>query len=216
MSYAQLQIPTGWADLPFWSSEWPALAARLDGQNLLPAVDDTFRALWLTPPDATRVVILGQDPYPTPGHAHGLAFSVADGTIPRSLRNIFKELKDDLNVSRDLSNLSDWAAQGVLLLNTALTVPPGQAGAHAGMWDGLVDQIIARVPQDAAFVLWGAKAQARVPQAACRIASPHPSPLSARRGFFGSKPFSQVNAWLESRGQTPIDWRDPTDWRDRE
>lgn len=208
MSYSQLPIPPGWAELPFWTTDWLALAAQLDGQDLLPPAQDTFRALWLTPPEAVRVVILGQDPYPTPGHANGLAFSVASGAIPRSLNNIFKELEADLNVLRKGGNLTDWAKSGILLLNTALTVPPGQAGAHAGLWDALIDQIIARVPEDAAFVLWGAKAQARVPQAACRIASPHPSPLSARRGFFGSKPFSQVNAWLESRGEAPIDWGD--------
>jgi uracil-DNA glycosylase len=163
-----------------------------------------------------RVVILGQDPYPTTGDAHGLAFSyIGNGSLPASLRNIFKELAQDLGrpVRRD-GDLSDWAAQGVLLLNTALTVEAGQAGAHLKFgWAELADQAVAAVSRHsrgAVFVLWGAPAQKRRPlideNRHLVIASAHPSPLSAQRGFFGSKPFSRANDWLAKRGLTRIDW----------
>lgn len=207
-------IPQSWADLAFFRDDWPGIAARLDGHDWLPGPQRVFAALALTPPAAARVVILGQDPYPTPGHANGLAFSVTpDTALPRSLRNIYAEMQADIGAAPANGDLSGWARQGVLLLNTALSVLPGQAGVHAKWgWDRLVRQAIARAQTERplAFVLWGAHAQkavANLPRACdLVIDSAHPSPLSARRGFFGSKPFSRVNDWLRARGETPIDW----------
>lgn len=207
-------IPQAWADLPFFREDWSGIEARLKGRDWLPGPERVFAALAMTPPDKARVVILGQDPYPTPGHANGLAFSVTPQTaLPRSLRNIFAELRDDIGAAPANGDLSGWARQGVLLLNTALSVLPGQAGAHARWgWDRLARQAIARAQAERplAFVLWGAHAQKAVaglprPQDLV-IESAHPSPLSARRGFFGSRPFSRVNDWLRARGEAPIDW----------
>lgn len=202
-----------WADLPFWQNDWPAICAQLEQmQDILPPAHQRFAALNLTQPEQVRVVILGQDPYPTPGHAHGLAFSVTKNTpLPRSLSNIFKEMAADINAKPQHGDLTHLAQQGVLLLNTALTVPAGQAGAHAKLgWDSLIDQVLTRVAQrPTAFLLWGAKAQARAKHIGAphlKIETAHPSPLSARRGFFGSRPFSKVNHWLESRGEKAIDW----------
>lgn len=210
MRYATLSVPRKW-DLPFWSDEWPTLAAWLDEQpDVLPPAHQTFAALEAVAPDDVHVVILGQDPYPTPGHAHGLAFSVTDETpLPRSLKNIYKELEDDLNVLPLTGNLNHWAAQGLLLLNTALTVPAGDAGGHKGRWSSLTAQVLKRL-RDAprAYVLWGGHAQKMLPDdpPGLVLRTAHPSPLSARRGFFGSKPFSKVNSWLETQGEQPIDW----------
>lgn len=206
--------PEAWAGLPFFRDDLPGIAARLDGQDWLPGADRVFAALALTPPGKARVVILGQDPYPTPGHANGLAFSVSAGTaLPRSLRNILAELQGDLGAAPPDGDLSGWARQGVLLLNTALSVAPGRAGAHAGWgWQHLARQAVARAQavRPLAFILWGAHAQkalAGLPRAQdLVIATAHPSPLSAQRGFFGSRPFSRVNDWLAAQGEAPIDW----------
>ncbi len=203
--------PVGWDDLPWFSTAWPALCRSLGSAPVLPPRPQIFAALAL-PPAAVRVVILGQDPYPTPGDAVGRAFAVAPQTpMPRSLSNIFKELQDD-GYTPPPRDLSGWTAQGVLLLNTALTTAPGEAGAHARLWDGFARQVLARL-SDAprAWLLWGAHAQKAAsglpdPTRDLVIATAHPSPLSARRGFFGSRPFSRVNAWLAANGQTPIDW----------
>ena len=211
---AEPQLPAPWADLPFFRIDWPGIKARLAGRDWLPGPARVFAALEMTPPQAARVVILGQDPYPTPGHANGLAFSVTrDTALPRSLRNIYTEMQADLGSAPPDGDLSGWARQGVLLLNTALSVLPGQAGAHAKWgWDRLVRQAVARAQAERplAFVLWGAHAQkalAGLPRAQdLVIESAHPSPLSARRGFFGSRPFSRVNDWLRSRGEAEIDW----------
>ena len=206
--------PESWADLPFFRDDWPAIRTRLDGQDWLPGADRVFAALALTPPKAARVVILGQDPYPTPGHANGLAFSVtADTALPRSLRNIYAEMQTDIGAAPRNGDLSHWAQQGVLLLNTSLSVLPGQAGIHAKWgWDRLARQAVARAQAERplAFILWGAHAQKALaglprPQDLV-IETAHPSPLSARRGFFGSRPFSRVNDWLRARGDMPIDW----------
>ncbi len=212
----------GWATLPFFTDgSAERLMQRLDakvaaGVAILPAATDVFAALRLTPLDRVRVVILGQDPYPTPGDAHGLAFSVNPGVkIPRSLANIFKERESDLGLPRPShGNLLSWARQGVLLLNTNLTVEAGSAGSHRQMgWQILTDQIIQAVSErarSAVFLLWGADAQAKrllIAEPRHRIiASAHPSPLSARRGFFGSRPFSATNAHLANTGQASIDW----------
>ena len=174
-----------------------------------PQRGDVFHAL-AVPRDAVQVVIVGQDPYPTPGHAHGLAFSVPDTVqpLPKSLANIFRELHDDLGLTRTRGDLSDWVEQGVLLLNRVLTVRAGQPGSHRGRgWEAFTE-VVLRAVEPAAVVLWGNDAQTARPffPAARVIASAHPSPLSAHRGFFGSRPFSRVNAALEEAGRAPLHW----------
>ncbi len=208
-----LAPPASWADLPFFRDDWPALRARLlnaaDWQPHTP-----FRALSLTPRNRVRVVIVGQDPYHTPGRATGLAFSFPKGEAPRdSLKNILTELATDLGTPRADGDLTGWAQQGVLLLNAVLTVPLGQAHGHKGWgWETLVRQVLAATAADGprAFVLWGGPAQKLcVPlprDGHLFIESPHPSPLSVYRGFYGSRPFSKVNDWLTTQGGTPIDW----------
>lgn len=190
-------------------------AARAAGVPVAPGEADVWRALALTPPDAVRVMILGQDPYPTPGHADGLAFSVRPGVAPpRSLRNIFRELSDDLGLPIPTTgNLDPWARQGVLLLNTSLTVEEGAANAHARWgWGPVTDAVVdaANDGPPTVFILWGRQAQARAARIApghTIIASPHPSPLSARTGFFGSRPFSRANAALAAAERGTVDWR---------
>ncbi|MCB1333062.1 MAG: uracil-DNA glycosylase [Roseivivax sp.] len=211
-----LTPPRAWTHLPFFTTDLPRIAAALaeDSRDILPPESQVFAALDACPPDQTRVVILGQDPYPTPGHAHGLAFSVAPDVrpLPRSLNNIFKEMQADLGASPATGDLRDWARQGVLLLNTALTVPAGDAGGHARLgWSALTRQVLdALNDTPRAFVLWGGHAQGFAPHLThpghLVLTSAHPSPLSARRGFFGSRPFSRVNDWLKAKGQQPIDW----------
>lgn len=212
----------GWTTLSFFrDGSATRLMAQLDAMvasdnHILPAPDNIFNALRLTPLDCVKVVILGQDPYPTPGDAHGLAFSVDHGVkIPRSLANIFKELESDLSLPRPPhGHLEHWARQGVLLLNTCLSVKAGNAGSHRKLgWQALTDQIInavSRKSDGVVFILWGADAQAKREIIAGSnhliIESAHPSPLSARRGFFGSKPFSRANAYLQSSDQGAIDW----------
>ena len=190
------------------------------GKVIFPPRGMRLRTLELTPLDTVKVVILGQDPYHGPGQAHGLAFSVPDGVrIPPSLRNIYKELASDLGVScPDHGNLEHWARQGVLLLNATLTVEAGQAGSHAGRgWEAITDAALAAVaarPEPSVFILWGRHAQAkaaRVPGLGpdsrhLILTAPHPSPLSAHAGFFGSRPFSKANAFLEAHGRGAIAW----------
>lgn len=182
-------------------------------QTVYPPPEDVFNALTFAPLNSVRVVILGQDPYHSEGQAHGLSFSVLAGVKqPPSLKNIFKELQSDLGIEPpDHGCLESWARQGVLLLNTVLTVRAGEANSHRRKgWEQFTDAIIGRVNelQRVAFVLWGKPAQKK---AACISdrhlvhQSPHPSPLSARTGFFGSKPFSTVNQFLSQSGE-PIDW----------
>ena len=207
--------PASWAGLPFFRDQWPALWARLQAvPDWQPAPDVIFRALALTPRDRVRVVILGQDPYPTPGRATGLAFSFPPGQPPRdSLRNILTELATDTGQPKADGDLAPWADQGVLLLNTALTVPVGRANGHKGWgWEELAAQVVQATAADGprAFVLWGAPAQrlcAGLPRDGhLFVETPHPSPLSAWRGFFGARPFSAVNRWLAARGEPVIDW----------
>ncbi|MEM1386137.1 MAG: uracil-DNA glycosylase [Pseudomonadota bacterium] len=207
-----------WAQLPFFTHDLPAINAALarETRQVLPPSGQVFAALELCPPDAVEVVILGQDPYPTPGHAHGLAFSVAPQVtpLPKSLGNIFGELRDDLGSAPAQGDLRFWARQGVLLLNTALTVPAGVANGHARLgWQALTAQVVQRMRDRArAFLLWGKPAQKLARDIGAphlKVETPHPSPLSAYRGFFGSRPFSRVNAWLVDQGRPPINWTDP-------
>ncbi|MFN2099497.1 uracil-DNA glycosylase [Altererythrobacter sp. MF3-039] len=191
------------------------------GKRIYPPRGSRLRALELTPLDQVKVVILGQDPYHGPGQAMGLCFAVPEGVrLPPSLANIYKELAADCDIAPpDHGNLAKWAEQGVLLLNNTLTVQDGMAGSHAGKgWDAITDACIAAVAErgdPVVFILWGSHAQgkaARIPALGRSgdhlvIKSPHPSPLSAHRGFFGSKPFSQTNAFLTAKGLAPIDWR---------
>ncbi|APZ95193.1 uracil-DNA glycosylase [Fuerstiella marisgermanici] len=183
--------------------------------DVFPREDDVFNALRLTPLNDVRVLILGQDPYHDDGQAHGLSFSVQRGIkIPPSLRNMFKELQADLEIPpAEHGCLEAWAKQGVLLLNTVLTVRAHEANSHRKQgWEEFTDRIIACVNElpAVAFVLWGKPAQKKADLIDSRhlvIQSPHPSPLSARRGFFGSRPFSKINSWLEEHDMLPIDWR---------
>ncbi|MEM8726098.1 MAG: uracil-DNA glycosylase [Pseudomonadota bacterium] len=190
------------------------------GRTIYPPRGTRLAALAKTPLDDVRVVILGQDPYHGPGQAHGLAFSVQDGVkVPPSLVNIFKELESDLGIPRPQNgNLSKWADQGVLLLNNTLTVAAGQAGSHAGRgWDAITDACVEAVAArgtPTVFILWGSHARKKAGrvrsvssgQHHLVLTAPHPSPLSAHNGFFGSRPFSQANDFLEAQGQPPIDW----------
>lgn len=216
--------PPKWSHLPFFAETLPTIEHTLakDAREILPPVPQRFAALDLTPPDRVRVVILGQDPYPTPGHAHGLAFSVEPDVrpLPRSLNNIFKEMREDLGDAPQTGDLRFWAAQGVLLLNTVLTVPAGEANGHKALgWQKLAHDVLQDVSQrPTAFVLWGKQAQALAPHISSPKTDPnfetdhllietaHPSPLSARRGFFGSRPFSRINTWLTARGEPAINW----------
>ncbi|MEC8179427.1 MAG: uracil-DNA glycosylase [Pseudomonadota bacterium] len=196
-------------------------AEEAAGKAIYPPQGCRLRALELTPLDQVKVVILGQDPYHGPGQAMGLSFSVPDGVPhPPSLRNIFRELADDCGIPAPASgDLNAWARRGVLLLNITLTVEAGHAGSHAGRgWDAITDACVAAVAtreQPAVFILWGSHAQKKASRIAelneptrhCVIRSPHPSPLSAHRGFFGSKPFSRANAFLEQVGLGPVDWQ---------
>ena len=186
------------------------------GKSILPHSSLWFNALTTTDLDQVKVVILGQDPYPTPGHAHGLCFSVMPEVkpIPKSLVNIYKELEDDLGIVNSNGNLQSWADQGVLLLNSVLTVEAGKANSHQGQgWEQLTDRIIEVLNEQIspiAFVLWGAYAQKKGSivnnSQHLVLRSPHPSPLSAYRGFYGSKPFSKINDFLIEIGKEPINW----------
>ncbi len=207
--------------LPYMVELKAFLKAEADkGKQIYPAGDDIFRALDSCPFDKVKVVILGQDPYHGPGQAHGLCFSVQRGVpVPPSLVNIYQELKSDLGIEPPKHGiLQHWADQGVLLLNNVLTVQAGQAASHHGRgWEQFTDRIVSLLNQrreHLVFILWGSPAQkkaAAVDRAKHLVLkSPHPSPLSAYRGFFGSKPFSKTNSYLKQHGIAPIDWRLPT------
>jgi uracil-DNA glycosylase len=187
------------------------------GRGYLPSGDDVLRSL-TRPFDDVRVLVVGQDPYPTPGHAMGLSFSVQPDVrpLPPSLRNIFRELVDDVGVpTPSTGDLSPWADRGVLLLNRVLTVSPHKSDSHRGKgWEPVTEQAIrALVARDEPLVaiLWGKQAQTLSPLLGSTpiVASAHPSPLSASGGFFGSRPFSRVNALLAEQGAAPIDWTLP-------
>jgi uracil-DNA glycosylase len=228
-----------WSTLPFFRTTYPQIKDFINeevdkGKSILPRQappmqlrpkgewqgPTLFNAFIATPRDKVKVVILGQDPYPNKNHAMGLAFSVPASTypLPPSLQNIFEELFDDLgneNVDASNGSLLEWAKQGVLLLNTSLTVEEGKPASHADIgWDQLAKEVLEAVSTDKSgvvFILWGSKAHTfesyiKDPKYHMIIKSAHPSPLSAHKGFFGSRPFSKANAFLEAVGQAPIKW----------
>ena len=219
-----IQLEASWKNVlaeTFQSPEMQQLKKFLrhekdQSRHILPPSNLWFNALNSTPLEQLKVVILGQDPYPTPGHAHGLCFSVLPEVkpIPKSLINIFKELEDDLGIENHNGHLQCWADQGVLLLNSVLTVESGQANSHQGQgWEYFTDAIIKQInhlSRPIVFILWGNYAQKKGAIIDSNkhyvIRSPHPSPLSAYRGFFGSKPFSKTNTFLQKNGQSIIDW----------
>ena len=201
---------------PYWVELQNYILDQRASHMVFPAHPDVFRAFHLTSFATLKVVILGQDPYHGVGQANGLCFSVSPGvSFPPSLQNIFQELEDDLGVSKPQSgDLAAWAEQGILLLNTTLTVRQGAPASHQGKgWETFTDEVIRCISQKKekiVFVLWGASARRKkslidVTKHTC-IESVHPSPLSAYRGFFGSKPFSRINQLLRQQGITEIDW----------
>jgi uracil-DNA glycosylase len=217
------RIPRGWRrhlsaelEAPYFRQLRAFLAEERRNHEVFPPEGDVFSALALTPLDSVRVVLLGQDPYHGPGQAHGLAFSVRPTTRPPpSLVNVFKELKTELGCPVPKHGyLAPWAEQGVLLLNAVLTVRNGEPNSHRRKgWERFTDAILRAVnerEQGVVFLLWGAYAQKKAELIDAKrhviLHAAHPSPLSARRGFFGSRPFSQANAALAKAGQAPIDW----------
>jgi uracil-DNA glycosylase len=217
-------VEPGWAQALAPVSEQIALMGEFlrteiaEGRTYLPAGPNVLRAFSF-PFDAVKVLIVGQDPYPTPGHAVGLSFSVAPEVrpVPRSLNNIFTEYGADLGYPTPSSgDLTPWSEQGVMLLNRVLTVRPGTPASHRGKgWEAVTEcaiRALVQRPTPLVAILWGRDASTLKPMlgADCvAIESPHPSPLSASRGFFGSRPFSRANALLAERGAAPIDWRLP-------
>ena len=217
-----MNVPESWRDVlrneisqPYFAGLSEFVLRERKASTVFPSEREVFTALQLTSPHDVRVVIVGQDPYHGAGQAHGLSFSVQHGTrIPPSLRNVYAELHSDLDIPLPShGNLEAWAKQGVLLLNSTLTVREGEAGSHAGHgWETFTDAIISHLgsrQQHIVFVLWGAHAGKKtslIGQHHTVITSVHPSPLSAHRGFFGSRPFSQANRALSNRNQPEINW----------
>ena len=193
------------------------LAAEYKKYRVFPDMYDIYNAFKYTSYANAKVVIIGQDPYHEYGQAHGLSFSVKKGVpIPPSLQNIYKELESDLGIlPPHHGDLSSWAKQGVLLLNATLTVREGMANSHAGLgWKIFTDRVISLLNESSSpivFLLWGANARQKAEMITGKhhliLTSPHPSPLSAHRGFFGSRPFSKINCFLSANGREPIDWR---------
>ncbi len=200
---------------PYFKRLTESVRFAYETETVYPHPKNVFRAFDLTPLPEVKVVILGQDPYHGPKQAHGLAFSVEDGTdIPPSLQNMYKELKNDLGVERTSGDLSDWAKQGVLLLNSTLTVRAGTAGAHQTFgWETFTDEVIATISRErekVVFLLWGAFAIGKrrfIDETKHHVlTAPHPSPLSAYRGFLGCKHFSLTNDYLKKNDLDPINW----------
>lgn len=202
---------------PYYRKLFETVGREYRTATVYPPADDIFNAFHLTPLPEVKVVILGQDPYHEPGQAHGLSFSVMPGVeIPPSLVNIYQELHDDLGCKIPNNGcLTKWARQGVLLLNTVLTVRAHRAFSHKDIgWQEFTDaaiRVLAGQDRPLVFILWGRPAQQKASMITnprhLILKSPHPSPLSAYRGFFGSRPFSKTNAYLEANGLTPIDWQ---------
>lgn len=225
MSYIHsLKLVQSWKDLPFWGTEtWKRIQKELkDKREYQPGPDKIFRALKETPLGSVKVVILGQDPYPTPGYPDGLAFSMSNPfyDFPKSLDNIFKEMVKDLGVNYpQTGDLTPWARQGVLLLNSVLTVKPGVSSSHENLgWQELTKEILTTVSVQhpkTVFVLWGRKAEDTangIAKSYC-VRSSHPSPLAAHQSgyglpsFFGSRPFTKINACLNASQQKEVDWK---------
>jgi uracil-DNA glycosylase len=224
-----IALENGWQDTLFAEFESPymqklrafLIEQKQNGKRIFPKASEYFRALELTPLADVKVVILGQDPYHGEGQAHGLCFSVQPGVrIPPSLVNIYKELQSDLGIAPARHGfLEHWARQGVLLLNSVLTVEQAQAASHQRKgWETFTDAVIRKVNDECeavVFILWGAYAQRKAAFVDTAkhlvLKSPHPSPLSAHNGFFGCHHFSKANAFLESHGRKPIDWQLPVD-----
>lgn len=205
---------------PYYQELMRTVEAEYASTQVYPAKEDVFNAFFLAPLQEVKVVILGQDPYHEPNQAHGLAFSVMPGVdVPPSLTNIYKELQDDIGCAIPNNGcLVPWAKQGVLLLNTVLTVRAHEANSHRGIgWETFTDAVIATLDtkdQPIVFLLWGRPAQRKKALLHARenhliLEAPHPSPLSSYRGFFGCKHFSETNRFLEEHGATPVDWQIP-------
>lgn len=227
MSVHELRLEASWKARIGDHFDRPEMLALADflraekhaGKAIFPPGADIFAALDATPFDAVKVVILGQDPYHGPGQAHGLCFSVRPGVgVPPSLANIFTEIERDLGFARpDHGCLLPWARRGVLLLNAVLTVQAGMAGSHQGRgWEGFTDRVVDalnREREGLVFLLWGSYAQAKGKlidsRRHCVLRAPHPSPLSAHRGFLGCRHFSKTNQYLEASGRAPVDWSLP-------
>ncbi|WP_162339730.1 uracil-DNA glycosylase [Cyclobacterium salsum] len=219
----EVKIENSWKELlqeefskPYFLSLANFIKQEYQTKTIYPKGSNIFNAFECCPVDRTKVVILGQDPYHGPGQAHGLSFSVQEGIpFPPSLLNIFKELKSDLGLPfPSHGNLEKWAKQGVLLLNATLTVEAHKAGSHQNKgWEAFTDKVVEKLAgrkENIVFLLWGAyarkKAQIISEDRHLKLHAPHPSPLSAHRGFLGCKHFSQANAYLEKSGLTPINW----------
>lgn len=199
----------------YFENLWKKVKEEYASTNCFPPKNQIFRALELTPFDEVKVVIIGQDPYHGDFQANGLCFSVSDQVkAPPSLQNIYKELKEDLGIEKTTNELDDWATQGVLLLNATLTVRAQSPNSHKDLgWERFTNFIIKEISdkkENVVFVLWGAFAQKKEelidPSKHLIVKSAHPSPFSVHRGFFGSKPFSKINDYLVSKGNTPINW----------
>lgn len=199
----------------YFTTLWEKVKEEYQTTKCFPPKNQIFRAIELTPFEEVKVVIIGQDPYHNDNQANGLCFSVSDKvTAPPSLKNIFKELEDDLGIKKTSNELEIWAKQGVLLLNATLTVRAHEANSHKDLgWGQFTDFIIKEISdkkENVVFVLWGAFAQKKAGLIDTKkhfiIQSVHPSPLSARKGFFGSRPFSKINQFLEEKGKEPINW----------
>jgi len=200
-----------------WTNLTDFIRGEYKNKKVYPKPKDLFKAFWLTPFDQVKVVILGQDPYHGPGQAHGLCFSVEDGTaLPPSLKNIYKEIESDLSIKKDFKNgnLESWAKQGVFLLNAILTVVASTPASHQGKgWEEFTDfviETISKEKENVVFILWGNYARGKKVLIDTTkhmvIESPHPSPFSAYNGFFGSKPFSKCNEYLKGHNKTEINW----------
>ena len=199
----------------YFTTLWEKVKEEYQTTKCFPPKDHIFRAIELTPFDEVKVVIIGQDPYHNDNQANGLCFSVSDKvTAPPSLKNIFKELEDDLGIKKTSNELEIWAKQGVLLLNATLTVRAHEANSHKDLgWEQFTDFIIKEISdkkENVVFVLWGAFAQKKAGLIDASkhfiIQSAHPSPFSVHKGFFGSRPFSKINQFLEEKGKEPINW----------
>ncbi len=213
MTWTEILAPI--KNTEYFTTLWEKVKEEYQTTKCFPPKDQIFRAIELTPFDEVKVVIIGQDPYHNDNQANGLCFSVSDKVkAPPSLKNIFKELEDDLGIKKTSNELEMWAKQGVLLLNATLTVRAHEANSHKDLgWEKFTDFIIKEISdkkENVVFVLWGAFAQKKAGLIDASkhfiIQSAHPSPFSVHKGFFGSRPFSKINQFLEEKGKEPINW----------